>query len=100
MKSKHYWFGMEWSGSYYLGYNCKKYPLTPEIVFEVCGDINFRKNGTDIRKIYFLRKPKYCQNKPIKYLSPIVRPWKCDNKTAELIHSKWFNKRTPIEYNI
>lgn len=99
MKRKHYWFGMEWSMAYYLGYNCKGKPLKPEVVFEVGGDIDFGKN-CKIKQIYYLNKPTYCQNKPIRQLACLQKPWKCDNKTAKFIYNKYFGPRTPIEYQI
>jgi hypothetical protein len=96
---KHYWFGMEWSMAYYLAYNCKGNPLKPEFVFEVGGNIDFKKGKTKINEIFYLHKPVYFNNKAFKDYC-LGSSWTCDNQTAEFIYKKWFSKRTPIEYSI
>jgi len=96
---KHFWFGMEWSMAYYLAYNCTGKPLKPECVFEVGGNIDFEKEE-NFKEIWYLNKPRICQNKLLKDLALLVKPWKCSDKSAEFIYRKYFKKRPKIEYYI
>jgi hypothetical protein len=68
---KHYWYGMEWSGAYYLAYNCRGKDNRPEFVFEW-----YNKKAKRLKKY---------EGKPLKILSLLTDPWKCTEKDAKKV---------------
>jgi hypothetical protein len=85
--NNHYWFGREWSTSYFLAFNCKGKPLTPELVFEVGGDIDFVENK--INEIWYLKMPIEMSEKPLNELV-VFSKWECSEKLAKEIYERFY----------
>jgi len=78
-------FGMEWSGAYYIAYDCKGKDMRPEYVFEYCGGKS--------------KRLKRYEHKPLKELSLITAPW-TDDKLAEEAYRIWEKKLPYKDYTI